>query len=53
MVILLTEWDDFTELDLKKLSSVMRYPAMADLRNIYDKQTVLSNGFLSYESIGR
>ena len=53
MVILLTEWDDFTELDLKKLSSVMRYPAMADLRNIYNKQTVLSKGFVSYESIGR
>lgn len=53
MVVILTEWNEFRALDLCKLSSVMNVAAMADLRNIYSKEKALSNGFISYDSIGR
>jgi UDPglucose 6-dehydrogenase len=53
MVVILTEWNEFRALDLCKLSSVMNVAAMADLRNIYSKEKALSNGFITYDSIGR
>ena len=53
MVVILTEWNEFRALDLGKLSSVMNFAAMADLRNIYSKEKALSNGFITYDSIGR
>ena len=53
MVVILTEWNEFRALDLGKLSSVMNVAAMADLRNIYSKEKALSNGFITYDSIGR
>ena len=53
MVVILTEWNEFRALDLGKLARAMNVAAMADLRNIYTKEKVLSNGFISYDSIGR
>ncbi len=53
MVVILTEWNEFRALNLSKLASVMNIPAMADLRNIYNEEKVLSNGFSAYDSIGR
>ncbi len=51
-IILLTEWKQFRELDLKKLASAMKSPRMADLRNIYDAQSAGQAGF-TYISVGR
>lgn len=52
-VVILTEWNEFRALDLKRLSSTMKTPNMADLRNIYSKADATENGFEKYISIGR
>lgn len=52
-VIILTEWNEFRALDLKRLARDMRTPAMADLRNIYTARDAADAGFTSYTSIGR
>ncbi|MDT8327011.1 MAG: UDP-glucose/GDP-mannose dehydrogenase family protein [Roseovarius sp.] len=53
LVVILTEWNEFRGLDLKKLAAVMAEPHMADLRNIYNGETVRGAGFVSYVSVGR
>lgn len=52
-LVILTEWNEFRALDLSRLSNIMKNPVMADLRNIYSPEKVLSQGFVLYESIGR
>jgi UDPglucose 6-dehydrogenase len=52
-VVILTEWNEFRALDLARLASVMRTPAMADLRNIYSAEAAGRAGFTAYTSIGR
>lgn len=52
-VVLLTEWNEFRALDLKRLANRMNYPAMADLRNIYSLKDAKRAGFKKYTSIGR
>jgi UDPglucose 6-dehydrogenase len=51
-VAIITEWDIYRALDLKKLKSVMAGSAMIDLRNIYRKNETELVGF-EYSSIGR
>jgi UDPglucose 6-dehydrogenase len=51
-VVIVTEWDAFRALDLKKLSELMSGNALIDLRNIYDPQDVAKSG-LEYSSVGR
>ena len=53
LLIILTEWNEFRALDLKKISSSMRSAYLADLRNIYTKQEALDSGFEKYISVGR
>jgi UDPglucose 6-dehydrogenase len=53
LIVILTEWNEFRALDLSKLAKSMKKPCMADLRNIYNEQEVLSHGFVSYDSVGR
>tara|TARA_B110000263_G_scaffold236150_1_gene235219 strand:- start:132 stop:1454 length:1323 start_codon:yes stop_codon:yes gene_type:complete len=53
LIVILTEWNEFRALDLSKLAKSMKTPSMADLRNIYNEQEVLSHGFVSYDSVGR
>ena len=53
LIILLTEWNEFRALDLKKLASVMRDPRMVDLRNIYSKNELIDAGFKKYVGLGR
>ncbi|MCC6002057.1 MAG: UDP-glucose/GDP-mannose dehydrogenase family protein [Pararhodobacter sp.] len=52
-VLILTEWNEFRALDLKRLAGSMATPRMADLRNIYDADDVLAAGFVAYEGVGR
>ncbi len=52
-VVILTEWNQFRALDLKRLAGVMKHPVMADMRNIYDEGTVLAAGFRKYKGVGR
>ena len=50
-VVLVTDWDAFRRLDLKRLRDGMRWPIMVDLRNIYSSAEVEAAGFL-YSCIG-
>ena len=52
-LVLLTEWNEFRALDLKRLANRMATPRMADLRNIYDLADALAAGFKAVESVGR
>jgi len=52
-VVILTEWNEFRALDLKKLAKKMTTPRMADLRNIYSAKDAKRAGFDGYTSVGR
>ncbi len=52
-LLILTEWNQFRALDLKRLATEMARPVMADLRNIYSPQDVLAAGFMAHEGVGR
>ncbi len=51
-VAIVTEWDAFRALDLKRLKSLLNQPILVDLRNIYPLDDALREGF-SYTGIGR
>ena len=51
-VVLVTEWDVFRALDLKRLASRMAQPIFVDLRNVYPTEDLLEAGF-SWHGIGR
>ncbi|MBX9860802.1 MAG: UDP-glucose 6-dehydrogenase, partial [Sphingomonas sp.] len=52
VVAIVTEWDIFRALDLKRLAKVMKAPVMVDLRNIYPPADAERAGF-TYSSVGR
>lgn len=51
-IIIVTEWDEFKEMDLKKVKKLIKKPVIIDGRNIYDKKTIEAMGF-KYVSMGR
>jgi UDPglucose 6-dehydrogenase len=51
-VVIITEWDQFRALDLDRVKSLMKTPAIVDLRNIYRPQEMRALGF-AYTSLGR
>ena len=51
-VVVVTEWDAFRALDLRRLKKVVATPVLVDLRNIYRRDTVEAAGF-SYTAVGR
>src|SRR6266481_4905495 len=51
-LLILTEWEEFATLELKLLSSKLRYPIVIDGRNLYDPAVMAAHGF-SYYSVGR
>ncbi len=50
-VVIVTEWNAFRALDLKRLHTVMRTPVLVDLRNIYDPAIAAQHGF-AYQGVG-
>jgi UDPglucose 6-dehydrogenase len=52
VLLLITEWNQFRALDLKRVKSLMRAPLMVDLRNVYEPKTMREQGFV-YHCIGR
>lgn len=52
-VVILTEWNEFRALDLKRLAKKMASPNMADLRNIYSAKEAKRAGFENYVAVGR
>lgn len=51
-IILLTEWNEFKELDIQKIALSMREANMVDARNVYDKKELSRIGFKSV-GVGR
>jgi UDPglucose 6-dehydrogenase len=51
-VLVLTNWDEFAIMDLRKLRSVMRDPVIIDGRNLYSPDEMADLGF-TYISMGR
>ncbi len=51
-VVLVTEWQEFRELDVVKLAGLMRQPILLDGRNIYDP-AVMQQAGIEYVSVGR
>jgi UDPglucose 6-dehydrogenase len=51
-IALVTEWDEYRKLDLKRLAGVMATPVFVDLRNVYSRAEVEAAGFV-YEAVGR
>ncbi|MGN1062702.1 MAG: UDP-glucose dehydrogenase family protein [Alphaproteobacteria bacterium] len=52
IMLVLTEWPQFRDLDLKRAKSVMRGSKIIDLRNVIPFEAALANGF-EYKGIGR
>ena len=53
LLVLLTEWNEFRDIDLVKIARKMAVPQMADLRNVYDPAEVREAGFKAYVGVGR
>jgi UDPglucose 6-dehydrogenase len=50
--LVMTEWDDFKDMDMAKVKKMLRQPVVIDTRNIYDPQAMVDMGFI-YKCIGR
>jgi UDPglucose 6-dehydrogenase len=51
-LVLVTEWNEFRQLDMDRVKQLMRRPVIVDGRNIYDPAAMRSLGF-TYRGIGR
>lgn len=51
-VIIMTEWNEFRGLDLRRVLGLMTYPLIVDTRNVLDPASTLALGF-TYISTGR
>jgi UDPglucose 6-dehydrogenase len=51
-LVLITEWNQFRNLDFDQLRRVMRRPLLLDLRNVYDPERLVALGF-EYHGVGR
>ncbi len=51
-MVIVTEWNEFRALDLKRVKSLLAEPVVVDLRNIYRPEDMARLGF-RYQSIGR
>jgi UDPglucose 6-dehydrogenase len=51
-LVIVTEWEQFRALDLKRLKAELKQPVVVDLRNVYRPDEMIAHGF-SYDSVGR
>jgi UDPglucose 6-dehydrogenase len=52
ILVFLTEWNQFRALDMNRVKQLLASPKIADLRNIYDPETMREMGF-EYTGVGR
>ncbi len=52
LLLILTEWNEFKEMDLEEIKKRMKSPNIIDARNIFDPQKVKKLGF-QYIGVGR
>ena len=51
-LLILTDWQEFADLDLRRVNQSLRYPIIIDGRNLYDPAVMNDYGF-TYLSVGR
>jgi UDPglucose 6-dehydrogenase len=51
-LVLVTEWNQFRNLDLERIRKALRSPIVLDCRNVYDPARMAELGFM-YEGVGR
>ncbi len=51
-IVFLTEWNEFRNLDFKRLKEILATPLILDLRNIYEPEIIAELGF-KYIGVGR
>ena len=51
-LVFMTEWNQFRALNMERVRKLMRSPKIADLRNIYEPETMRELGF-DYVGVGR
>jgi len=51
-LMVVTEWNEFKQLDLGRIKNLMRQPVIMDGRNIYDHEVMAKLGFV-YRGMGR
>ncbi|MFA6078639.1 MAG: UDP-glucose/GDP-mannose dehydrogenase family protein [Candidatus Omnitrophota bacterium] len=51
-LVIATEWNEFKELDFRRIRKLLRQPVIVDGRNIYDPEEIKKLGF-KYVGIGR
>jgi UDPglucose 6-dehydrogenase len=51
-IVIVTEWDAFRALDLRRMQELAAQPVLIDLRNIYNPEEAKAIGF-TYYSVGR
>jgi len=52
LLVVVTEWNEFRNLDLERLRGLMARPVLVDLRNVYDPAKARALGF-RYHGVGR
>jgi len=52
VLVLMTEWNQYRALDMKKIKSLMRRTVFVDLRNVYEPEEMKALGF-TYFGVGR
>ncbi|EDP6004502.1 UDP-glucose/GDP-mannose dehydrogenase family protein [Campylobacter jejuni] len=52
VIAILTEWKEFSSLDLKKAYDLLKHKKIIDLRNLIDKNEAIKLGF-EYQGVGR
>lgn len=52
MLVVMTEWNEFMQLDLGKMKKILNQPIILDGRNIYDPEKIRALGF-TYQGVGR
>jgi UDPglucose 6-dehydrogenase len=51
-LVLLTEWNEFKQVDLPRIRTAMRQPIFIDGRNMYDTKIMAEHNFI-YRGVGR
>jgi UDPglucose 6-dehydrogenase len=51
-LVVVTEWNEFKQLDRPRLKVMMRHPVIYDGRNIYEPDEMAECGFI-YRGVGR
>lgn len=52
LLIVLTEWNEFKQLDMDRVKSLLKEPIIVDARNIYNPVDMRAKGFV-YRGVGR